>query len=187
MLAKIAGDAQLAGVGIIDPFAEHRSRPLAEHLEDFRRYLEAKANTRNHVALSCSRIRTVIVDGCRFQTVDDLEAPRVVEFLASLKGRARPENELDPAKDWYTRFELAESLGIHIASVARMLRRAGLGGQGNGRARRYSRDVVQSLQDRLSLGTGVTTRNHYLTAVKGFTHPTLPDTLTDAIRGHSSV
>jgi hypothetical protein len=59
MLAKIASDVQLASVGITDPFAEHFSRPLLGHLEDYRRYLEAKGNTSQHVALSCSRIRTV--------------------------------------------------------------------------------------------------------------------------------
>src|SRR5262245_60436948 len=73
MLAKIAGDAQLAGVGIADPFAEHRGRSLLEHLEDFRRYLEAKGNTTEYVAKTCSRIRAVI-EGCRFGTVDDLDA-----------------------------------------------------------------------------------------------------------------
>src|SRR5262245_11808065 len=43
MLAKLAGDAQLAGVGIhvVDPFAEHYERPLEEHLDDFARMLRA--------------------------------------------------------------------------------------------------------------------------------------------------
>ena len=45
MLAKLAGDSQLAGVGIADPFARHRARPCLEHLEDFRRNLDAKGNT----------------------------------------------------------------------------------------------------------------------------------------------
>src|SRR6266852_4229352 len=42
MLAKLAGDAVEASVGLGDPFAEHRERPLLVHLEDFRRYLAAK-------------------------------------------------------------------------------------------------------------------------------------------------
>jgi len=47
MRAKLAGDAQLASVGIReetgekekekDPFAEHAERPLAERLDDFAR------------------------------------------------------------------------------------------------------------------------------------------------------
>jgi integrase len=168
VLAKIAGDAQLAGVGIADPFALHRSRPLLDHLEDFRRYLEAKGNTAEHVAKTCSRIRAVI-DECPFRTLDDLEAPPVVEMLGRLKERARPRRELDPAKNWYTRAELAAALGIHMGSVSRMLGRAGLKGQGQGRARRYSQEVVKSLQDCLCQATAATTCNHYLTAIKAFT------------------
>ena len=49
MLAKVAGDAQMASVGIVDPFADHRGRPLPEHVEDFGRYLAAKGNTEEHV------------------------------------------------------------------------------------------------------------------------------------------
>jgi hypothetical protein len=41
MLNKLRGDAELASVGIVDPFAEDRKRPLLEHLEDFRHYLKA--------------------------------------------------------------------------------------------------------------------------------------------------
>ena len=37
MLAKLGGDAQLAGVGIVDHFAEHRQRSLLDHLEEFGR------------------------------------------------------------------------------------------------------------------------------------------------------
>jgi integrase len=168
MLAKIAGDAQLASVGITDPFAEHRARPLLEHLEDFRRYLEAKGNTSEYVAKTQSRIRTLIT-ACRFKSLNDLEAAPVVEFLGGLKERARPRTELDEAKDWYTRAEMTTVLGIHMGSVARMLRRIGLTGQGNGKARRYPQAVVTQLQERLSLGTGLTTCNHYLTAGKAFT------------------
>src|SRR5262249_3236513 len=65
MLAKRAGDAQLAGVGIADPFAAHRRRPVAEHLEDFRRYLAAKGNVPEHVAKTLSQCYAVVT-GCGF-------------------------------------------------------------------------------------------------------------------------
>jgi hypothetical protein len=52
MQAKLAGDAQVAGVGITDPFAEHRSRPLLEHLEDYGRYLEAKETLARHSSIT---------------------------------------------------------------------------------------------------------------------------------------
>jgi hypothetical protein len=55
MLAKLAGDAQLAGVGIVGKYAEHRARSLTGtqekpgHLEDYGRYLAGKGNTAEYV------------------------------------------------------------------------------------------------------------------------------------------
>src|SRR5207237_708486 len=76
MLAKLAGDAQLASAGIVDPFAEHRRRPLAEHLKDFGRYLKAKGNTADHVAKTVARCQAVI-EGCRFLYTDDVQPSAV--------------------------------------------------------------------------------------------------------------
>jgi integrase len=167
MLAKLAGDAQLAGVGIADPFAAHRGRPLTEHLEEYGRYLAGKGDTAEHVIRMRRRVQAVLKE-CRFLVADDIQAAPVVDFLDSLRERGG-RRELSPGKAWYTKTEMVAVLGIHSASVARMLSGAGLAGTGNGKARRYSREVVQALQDRLGRGAGVTTRNHYLTAVKGFT------------------
>jgi integrase len=168
MLAKIAGDAQLAGVGIADPFGPHRARPLDEHLDDYQRFLLAKGDTEEHVAKSCSRIRATL-DGCHFKKLDDLAAAPVVEFIASLRQTpGRPRVPLDPAQEWYTKAEMVAVLDIHPASVSRLLRRDGLTGQGEGKARRYPRATVEALQERLCEGTGVTTCNHYLGAIKSF-------------------
>ncbi|MBY0458909.1 MAG: hypothetical protein K2V38_16345, partial [Gemmataceae bacterium] len=41
MLKKLESDAALASVGLADPFAGHRSRPLAEHLDDYAGHLRA--------------------------------------------------------------------------------------------------------------------------------------------------
>src|SRR5947209_1566671 len=60
MLAKLAGDAQLAGVGIVDPFAGHRDRPLLAHLEDYRRFMAGKGDTAEHVARQFARCKAVL-------------------------------------------------------------------------------------------------------------------------------
>src|SRR5262249_49519380 len=56
MLAKLAGDAQLASAGIADPFAEHRSRPILEHLEDYGRFVAGKDNTAKYSEQTVSMI-----------------------------------------------------------------------------------------------------------------------------------
>jgi integrase len=168
MLNKLVGDAELASVGIVDPFAEDRHTPLLEHLEDFRRYLKAKGNTPGHVGQTYSRAKAVI-EGCRFVRTDDLRASAVVEFVAGLAEEVRPRVELPPAKEEYTRAELAAVLGVNPLSVPRMLRCHGVDGTGKGKARRYSRETVLALQDAVCRGRGVASRNHYLTAAKEFT------------------
>src|SRR5262249_47275436 len=42
MLAELTKKAELGKVGIRDPYEKHRSRPLSEHLQDFRRELDAR-------------------------------------------------------------------------------------------------------------------------------------------------
>jgi integrase len=167
MLAKLSGDSQLTSVGIEVRYADHRARALTEHVEDFRRYLIAKGDSPGHVAKLIGRL-WALVEGCGFAHSDDLEASAVVEYLARLRD-APALTPLDPRQEKYTRAELATAVGIHKASVARMLRRDGLAGDGKGKARRYSVEVVQVLRDRLCRGVGPATCNHYLTAAKGFT------------------
>jgi len=168
MLAKLAGDGQLAGVGLVDPYGKYRSRPLAEHLDDYRAFLVGKGDTAEHVIRAKRRIQGVL-DGCGFKVLDDLEATPVVTFLTDLGQKGTARIELDSRKQEYTKAELVAVLGVNPGGLAALLRRAALEGKGNGKARRYSREVVVSLQDRLCRGIGPTTCNHYLTAVKGFT------------------
>ena len=168
MLNKIAGDAELGSVGLTDPHAEHRGRPLLEHLEEYARYLAGKGDSTKHVRQTRRSIADVIA-GCSFRTTDDLQAASVVDFLAGLRERGKARVELPASQEWYTRTELVAILDVHPGSVARMLGGAGLKGKGNGKARRFSREVVLALQDQLCRGAGVATCNAYLTAAKGFT------------------
>jgi integrase len=83
--------------GLVDPSVEHAKRPLAEHAEDFRRYLAAKGNTDTYVALIHFRL-TALLDGCRFLHVADIQASAVVEFLAQL--RQRQEKSIKTANEY---------------------------------------------------------------------------------------
>jgi integrase len=168
MLAKLAGDAQLASVGITDPFAEHRARPLTGHAEDFARHLAAKGDTAKYVRKVRTRCLAVL-EGLQAEALADLQPSAVLEFLADLRARGRPRAELPKGQELFTKAELVEVLGVYPSSVWAVVAREGLEAVGNGRARRYPRATVEALQDRFCRGAGVRTSNHYLAAVKGFT------------------
>ena len=66
----------------LDPFAEHLKRPLAEHADDFERYLAAKGNTAKHARITCKRVRTAF-DACGFAFIGDVSASALVDWLAA--------------------------------------------------------------------------------------------------------
>ncbi len=92
--------------GIAEPSDEHAKRPLADHAEDFRRYLAAKGNTADYVALVSFRL-TAVLDGCRFVRIADVQASALVEFLAGLRrdGKSvKTANEYLAAAKGFTRW-----------------------------------------------------------------------------------
>jgi excisionase family DNA binding protein len=166
MLAKLVGDAELEKVGLVDPYRDHRRRPIGDHLDDFRRYLVGKARCPDHVQKTVSQCQAVI-EGCKFLNTDDLDGPAVVEFLAGLADV--PAVELPEGRQEFTPRELAALLGVRLDSVYRMLTRGDLAasGTGKGRKRRFTRaDVLANLARRK--GAGVNTRNHYLASIRAF-------------------
>jgi integrase len=167
MLAKLVGDAQLASVGLENPYLEHQLRTVAEHVEDYRRFLAGKGNTASHVKKTIARIKAFL-KSCRLSKLDDLRDEPVIDFLAALCEPRRPQLEL-PKKEQFTKAETAAILGVNGASIVRMLRVVGFQGTGNGKARRYPRAALEACRQRLGQGASVETRNHYLTAIKGFT------------------
>jgi integrase len=167
MLAKLAGDGQLASVGIEDRYAEHLARPLAEHLEDYGRYLAAKGDGGRHVRQMVHYCQ-VLLEAIDAERIGDVQPSAVLEFLHGLRVAGRPRVQLPDGQEQFTRKELVTLLGIHPGSVARIFRRGHLPASGNGKARRYSRAAVEALQERLCRGVGISTTNAYLTAIKGF-------------------
>ena len=81
MLAAMKEKAKRIKRGDIDPFEDHRERPLAEHVEHFQSFLESKGNTAAHVTLTVQRL-SAVVDGCKFKKLSDLNAGRVSGWLA---------------------------------------------------------------------------------------------------------
>jgi len=82
--AELEKRAQRVDGGFADALDEHAARPLAQHAEDFRRYLVAKRNTPDYVALTFARL-LAILDGCRFVRPADLQPSAVVAFLDELR------------------------------------------------------------------------------------------------------
>ncbi len=69
--------------GLVDRFADHRKRPLPEHVDDWRKALLDKGGTRAHANLVTGRVRRVL-RGCRFTFWPDLSASHVQSYIAEL-------------------------------------------------------------------------------------------------------
>ena len=87
MLNDMVRRAERQEAGIVDPFEEHRTRLLTEHLDDFRAYLEAKNNTAKHVDKVVSYVGRII-EACGFRFTTDFNANRVAAYLLE---RRQPE------------------------------------------------------------------------------------------------
>jgi integrase len=165
MLAKLMTDAKLGELGLVDIYEPHRKRPLLGHLSDFEAYLQAKGVTAKQIKLVIGRALRVI-EGCSFQFIADLDAPRVQAFAADLADNQRPLKPLEIGKERFTKREVCAVLGVKLVTVGALVRRLRLAGEGKGKARRYPRATVEALQDRLCRGKSVQTRNFYLAAVR---------------------
>jgi hypothetical protein len=81
-LARAAeSEAAKVRAGVADPFARHRNRPIAEHFQDYIRFLELEDGTPKHVAQTATRIRAIL-DGTGAQRLADLDAAKVSDWLA---------------------------------------------------------------------------------------------------------
>jgi integrase len=85
LAAKLEKESELAQAGIIDKYKEHRKRPLAEHLDDFKTGLLNKGTTQKHACLVYNRAKAVIENG-GFIFVSDISASKVQIYLG---GRRR--------------------------------------------------------------------------------------------------
>jgi integrase len=123
--------------------------------------------TAKHVRQTVANVRRVL-DACRFVFLADLSAEPVEQFLAGLRNSRKSVPPLDPAKEEYTKAELARALGVKTSSVPSLVRRHRLQASGKGKARRYPRETAEALRALRVRGRSVNTSNLYLDAVKAF-------------------
>jgi integrase/recombinase XerC len=173
LLNKLLTDATMCAHGVGDPYAEHRKRPLADHLDDFRAALKAKGNTADYVALVLGRLEALTA-GCGWQFPDDLSMSQADEWLDKQRGEAPPELPPDPAD--YTPREVAKLLGVSPAAVRDAVKRHRLQAAGKGKARRFPRATVQALVDRQGNGMSAQTRNYYRAHLRTFGNWLVKDT-----------
>jgi len=166
MLRQLQAKADLAGVGLADPYADHRKRPVADHLDDFRASLVAKGDTRDHVEQLTARCRAVL-EGTGAVFLEDLDAGKVGDWLTALRADREPAT-LPEGRSEFKPGEVAALLRISGAAVRSAVKRHGLAASGEGRARRYPRATVEALLARATQGASPETVNHYIRALRAF-------------------
>ena len=72
---------RLAGWGLLDADSVAKSRPLTQHIEDFRQFMVENNNSPKHIALTKSRL-TAMMAGCGFVFTSDLDSGRLHSWLA---------------------------------------------------------------------------------------------------------
>lgn len=76
MFTQFVHKAERKAAGMIDPFDEHTNRDLLDHLKNYRRHLESKANADTHVKQTESYIKKILVQ-CSFKTIRNFSSSRV--------------------------------------------------------------------------------------------------------------
>ena len=94
LLHELHTKAERQQAGLVDPFDEHRKRPLREHLAEFAQTLRDKGNTEDHCRTVENRAAAVL-DGCRFRFIVDLSASRVLSYLADIKRSGRSQQTVN--------------------------------------------------------------------------------------------
>ena len=151
LLNKLLTDAALRRHGLVDPSEAHRQRPLAEHLADYRRELEARDNDPRYVRLVISRL-AALFKGCGFEFMADLSASRVMDWLANLRTQGKARVPLPQGQDLWTLQEVAELLGMTLPSVSDAIRRHQLEVVHRKKRRLLPRAGVEFLQDQRARG-----------------------------------
>jgi site-specific recombinase XerD len=84
MLNELVKKMERRAAGLSDPTEDQRKRPLAEHVEEWQKYLLNKNNTEKHVGELVYKVRR-IAKACAWQKITDIAAGQVVQCLADLR------------------------------------------------------------------------------------------------------
>ena len=82
---------RLAEWGILSAAKAAAGKPLVEHVADWKAALLARGGTKQHAALSASRVRRII-EGCGFAFHGDVSPSKTQRFLADLREERRKED-----------------------------------------------------------------------------------------------
>jgi integrase len=170
LLRQRMAETDLAGTALADPFAEHTRTPIAAHIAAWAADLLATGRTARHVGHR-RRMVTAVVKEMEAEVLADVKADAVRLAIDALRIRGDAKPELPPPTDptqGYTPRELCGILNLHLKSLSRTARRAGVPPGSPGRPRRYSIDHAEAIRNSLP-GFGLATANHYLSACKAFT------------------
>ena len=78
---QLQKEIELAKAGIVNPYAEQRKKPLADHLKDFKQFLLDKGDTEDHARLTHNRVKAILT-GCKIVLISDVRASRIQRYLA---------------------------------------------------------------------------------------------------------
>lgn len=178
-LKKLEGDAELAKVGLVDPYKAHRNRLLTEHLADYLAYLRDKKRDDEYVKKT-GEYCTAAITGCGFTKMTDIRESTLLRYLGKLQEKSAVPS-LD--KEHYTTREVAELFQRSIKHVLRLTKQGQLPSrgkaQGSGPRKLYHRDDIRVCWEKANQGIGPTTANHTISAMKRLTSWLVKDRRSD--------
>lgn len=81
MLNELILKAERRAAGQVDPWEDHLKRPIKDHIDDFRLYLEYKGNPAEYASQLSTRVRKVVT-GCKWRSIGDISPGHVQQYLA---------------------------------------------------------------------------------------------------------
>ena len=138
MLLELVQRVERQRAGLEDPAEEQMRRPMAQHIKEFKTYLQSRNVTQRHVTESLTHIRKMPAAG-RWRGIGDIDSASVTKFLGDprAKGRsAQTYNHYLESIKHFTRWLEREQRIIRnpIAHISRLNVKAD---------RRHERQVVQ--------------------------------------------